>query len=416
MSSTDDANFIGTKKGSTSKKPVSYSNYLNFFLAVLKIIILLLITIFFGSGILYSCKVATANILPTDIDCAPYSSSEPIIEPIDTDVDITKIDGVDYSRKIHFPFNKSHNINKDPKIDEAADYNKLNFILDWIRKQKEVYNSWGIKMFFISVIESLFLTNYSTINTILHFMDKYLYEFIILIFGPMILLILLPFVSLYSFFYSIFSFFTNLTWIFKENINKKVGSLPKWEDVTFMNAYNFGISCFLGFWILMLSLVLYTLGFALVTTLSSMIFILCLISAILMKSFISEGHKIGEPYGVFKTFTDMLTSKNRQIMILISIIIIFLSFAYLGAGTAVFTGIISALLVSQMVRNKIFTKDDPKNLTPNLYNPHVDQAKKTCKKIVETAPSVLNNNTIQQEGGENGLLMQLQKLSSVLKQ
>lgn len=414
MSSTGDTSLIDQKKSESAPEPTSLaSKYLKFVIALAQIIAFILLSMLFGSSILYACKVATANILPTDIDCTPYASNDPNVTPIDIDVDINKIDGKFFSTKINFPFNKSDN----PGINKTADYNKSNFILDWIRKQKEVYNSWAIKIYFISVLEGLFMKNYSIINSLLHFMNKNLYEFVILLLGPWLLLFLTPFITIFTFFYSIYLWFIEFYWLFKENINNKEGYKPKWEDVTFMNPFNFCISCTMAFWIFVLVLVTYIFGFPLVTGTTSLILGLCLLSAMLMKSVISDGENIQQVYGIGKIFSDLLYSNMSNIMIIISLVMILLAFSYLGGASGFFAIVACVILFVGLIGNTIYNKQVPKDSTAGLANEEVEQAKKVCKKIADSVEGGILNKIFGQAGGsgENKLLSKLKKLSKELQ-
>ena len=61
------------------------------------------IMIVIGTTMVYSGKVAQANILPTNINCFPYTNLTPTIEKIDVDINIVKVkqDEV-YSTKLQF--------------------------------------------------------------------------------------------------------------------------------------------------------------------------------------------------------------------------------------------------------------------------------------------------------------------------
>jgi hypothetical protein len=102
------------EKKNNSKPSAIINNYVSFLKALGNLVLVILITLFFGSSILYCCKVATANILPTEVDCTPYTTHDPDITPIDVDINVNKINGKYYSTKINFPFNESPNkdINK----------------------------------------------------------------------------------------------------------------------------------------------------------------------------------------------------------------------------------------------------------------------------------------------------------------
>jgi len=404
MSSTNDTSAIDEKKdsGTNKNKTNTPSNYLNYFLAVLKLVAFILLDILIGSGILYACKVATANVLPSDLNCDQYSEIN--VAPIDVDVDINKVGDKVYSTKINFPYNK----HGDTLIDKIADYNRSNFIIDWLEKQKKVPDSWAIKMYFISVLENLFMMNYSIINSILHFMNKNFYEFVILLFGPFILLFLSGFISLFSFFYSIYLWFVNFNWMFKENTNTDSKRAPKWEDVTFLNAYNFGISCFVGFWLFIGLLLFYIFGFAAVSSMTTIIFFMCLISAILMKSVIADGENEGQSYRLSKTFKDLLVSNMRNLMILITILMILLTFSFFGSTGGIVSIVLYIILFFGIVGNHLYSNSTPPtDSTPGLINPEVNLATKKCIKK-EVGIAALS-------GGEgNKLLRQLKQLSKEL--
>jgi hypothetical protein len=422
MASTCETSAIDKKKETDQKKnniaedvknvatsfPVKCFNFIT---SLSMIIFYILMTLVSGSFILYMCKVATANVLPTEIECSPYSSVPPIITPIDVDVDINKINGQFYSTKINFPFNKSD----DPDVEKIAMYNRSNFILDWIKKQKDVYNSWGIKMYFLSVIEGLFQKNYSIINWLFHFMNQHFYEFLIVLFGPSLFLFAIPIITIYTFFYSIYLWGAKFFWLFKENTNTQAGHLPKWQDVTFMNPINFCISCVVAFWLLAILIVTYIFGFPIISAFKSLIFIICIASAFLMKSMISDGENIKQLYGVGKTFTDLLFSKMHYIMILISIQMVMLTFAYFGVAPGVFSMIACVILFIGLVGNKIYSRQIPKDSTPGLTSEEFEQAFKSCPKILTNNKMTWVGRVFGQSGGEKNLINEIKRLCKEIK-
>jgi len=411
MSSKNNTNFIDQKKKESQPEKnkdndvKSVANkYVNFVIAMAKIILLILLSLLFGSSILYICKVATANILPTTLECSPYNSNAPDVTPVDVDVDINKINDKFYSTKINFPFNKSG----DSDVDKIADYNRSNLILDFISKQKEIYNSWGIKMYFISIIEGLFQINYLAINKIFHFMNKNLYEFVVLLFGPGLFLFISPILSILTFLYSIYLSVTEFHWIFKENINTRAGNFPKWEDVTFFNPFNFALSCIETAFIITFLVVMYIFGFAAIMSFSNFIFTICITSALLMKSMISDGENIKQPYSVFKTFSDLLYSKMHYVMIIISLVMILLSFSYLGTASGIFAIVACFILFLGLVTNTIYNRQIPKDSTLGLASEEVDQAIRTCSKMAEGRGFTLF-------GGDKNILSELKKYTETFK-
>ncbi len=395
----------GNKDEETDPKKLdTKTKYINFIKSFIKILIFILLSLLLGASVLYSCKVATSNILPTDINCIPYTENEADVMPIDVDINIIKDADKTFSTKINFPFNEAN----DPKLDEIAEYNRSNFILDWIRKQKEVYNSWAIKMFFLSVLESLFHKNYSILNSTLHFMDKSFYEILVLFLGPWILFFMSGIVSFIAIFYSIYLFISEFHWLFKENTNKQQGKKPVWSEVTFSNLYNYWLGWIMAISIFISLIFVYLLGFPLVSFFMSTIFLMCLFSSTFMKSLISDGPNIGETYGIKKVFTDVLTSKMQYIMVIVSLAFISLSYSYFGSASAIFSIILFALLFFGFIGNKLYKREMPADVTEGLINEEAKQAEKICNKVFGGSGYV-------QSGGEANLLKQLKSLSKILK-
>jgi hypothetical protein len=199
--------------------------------------------------------------------------------------------------------------------------------------------------------------------------------------------------------------FGEFHWLFKENKNTREGFYPAWESVTFRDSFTFCISCILAIIFIILIAVTYTIGFAVVGGSIGLIFVLCIISALLMKSIISDGTSIMQPYGILKTFKDLLFSKLNYVMIIVSIVMILLAFSNLGMGSGIFAVIAIVILFGGFIANNIYHREIPTDSTQGLINEETDQAKKICKKITDKI----------QSGGGEVLLSTLKKLSKQLQ-
>jgi len=385
--------------------PGTYFGFFAFFIYIVFITILLWL---WSVAILYASKVATANVLPTNKKCYPYTSNPIDITPISVDVDITYFDGEPYSTKINFPFNE----HDDEEINEIAKYNRSNFIIDWIRRQKETYNSWGIKMFYISVLEETICKIYSIINYIFFYLNHNLYEIVILFFGPTIFSILGIFITFYIFVYTIYLWFAEFGWFFKQNINKDRDSKPEWIDVSFINITTFCISCIIAYWTYIFIFFVYLIGFSFMYSISHTFFIICFLSTIMMASAVSEGENMGNKYGIISLFLDVLTSKNKYIMLTIGIGLIFLILLYFGGMSALISLIIFIIIMCFIFFHKTFSRlSIPIDSTAGLADEEIEQAKKICKK-----PEKLNfkggfiNNIFGNGNKSRGFLGKLRKL------
>ena len=105
MTSTSDTSAIDEKKGEDTESEDNFGKDIGKFLVSLLIIVVgLLIYFSLGSSVLYACKIAQSNILPTDEKCMPYESREPNIQPIQINIFETMFKDPALSQKISFSY------------------------------------------------------------------------------------------------------------------------------------------------------------------------------------------------------------------------------------------------------------------------------------------------------------------------
>ena len=131
-----DTSVIDKKKEET-KNEISKSVGSYWSLIIIIIISLVLIIFYFciSSAILYSCKVSQSNIIPTSMDCFPFTRDKPDIQEIYTNIFITNTDPQE-SVKLKFPYN---------------DKNSKNLILDAFRNYKNSPKANSIVIYIISI-------------------------------------------------------------------------------------------------------------------------------------------------------------------------------------------------------------------------------------------------------------------------
>lgn len=99
------------------------------------------IMIVIGTTMVYSGKVAQANILPTNINCFPYTNVTPTIDRVDVDINVVKVkQGEVYSTKLEF------DQTKNMKIMEEG-------FLGFLKRMTEHKESWTflfVRVFVIS--------------------------------------------------------------------------------------------------------------------------------------------------------------------------------------------------------------------------------------------------------------------------
>ena len=243
---TNDTSIIDEKKqeenmSSTTKEGTTLIDNIRGFITSLIIIILIILLYFSSSSlILFVCKLAQTNILPTEMDCEPYTDNKPNIEKIKTNIFTTSSEP-EMSMKLEIPYDENNSKNK---------------ILDMFKDYKMKSSSNFLANYFISIVESLFKFDYSIINTSMNFLNN-MPESVIIGLGPIVVSILFSFGILINILYFIYLWFANMSWLFKRNKNETGEGTPKWEDITIISPVNWVLAICL----VILFIILFFIGF-----------------------------------------------------------------------------------------------------------------------------------------------------------
>ena len=311
MSDISDSSAVDEKKkeneGNGSEKPPNYST---FFWTVFTTIGVFLCYFSISSYVLYACKIAQANILPTNVNCYPYTDQSSKPTKIDTNIFKTLFSDPQLSIKLSFPYNDTSG-----SIDENATYS----LLGKLRNNKKTASVTG--MFFINIIENLFEFNYSTIDTILNFLNQ-LPEILIILFGPFILSIITGVLFIGSWFYGVYLWLSNLPIFFKEGTKKgKLGA-----DLSFYDTdYWVGIAQIIFFFIM---LVVCIFSIIPIPIINSLIIFCVLVSIACYRGSIKGLNNKG--IGLSYIISEVFKCYKIPIVLMLCVIIISLAFSYLG--------------------------------------------------------------------------------------
>jgi hypothetical protein len=367
-----------------------FKNIINFIISVIIIIFIILFYFSNSSLILFVCKLAQSNILPTEETCYPYTNIKPNIEQIKINIfNNNNNTEPKTSMKIEFPYNE---------------YNASNKILDMFRNYKEKQNSNFLANYFISIIESLINLNYSAINTIMNSINELIPENIIIYFGPIIISFLLVILLFVNIFYFIYLWFSKMYWLFKKNVSNLDDTKPIWEDVSLTNPVDWCA----GFWLVVIFIILLCIGLPILSIIPFLSLLWCLFSCIAYKSQIDN--KLISSFDIIK---DVLKYYKLTFTGVISFFIISLAFSNLGSIPGIFSIIILLLIYFGIISIDIFNPINEPNLT-KLVN--YKQAIKTCSNI-----GIKNNkqhgllyDIFIGKGGGNNLIKQLKKINKIM--
>jgi hypothetical protein len=388
MASTSETSAIDEKKGEDTESEENFGKDIGKFLVSLLIIVLgLLIYFSLGSSVLYACKIAQSNILPTDENCMPYESREPNIQPIQINIFETMFKDPALSQKISFPYSK----------------NNKNTILDILRDYKQKPDSHYLANYFISIMESLFTFNFSALNTFLNLLNQ-TPEFLILIFGPIIMMVYTSIILFIEFFYVIYLWFYKMSWFFSENLNTGDTGKPKWES-------SLGpIQVFTGSLLVVLFVVIFLVGLLLIPFIPFIAPLIMMISVFTILS--CKGEMNNKVVSVLSIITDVFKYNKITVTSVITFFVILCAFATLGGlagGVSIFT---VALIYFGILSIDIFNPINEDHLSKVVS---YDQAKKTCKVAKEIETKGFISSMMPWSGGGKKLVNEIKKIGKKIK-
>jgi len=367
--STSEPSIIDAKKDATQSQSVNNTGaqILTYTKSIIYSIIILLLIICIGTSILYSCKVAQSNILPTDLLCNPYNNTSFMIPDIkEININVTNINDIQQSEKIKFLYEN----------------NNKNIILDTLQKMSTNLKVKPIIMYFITILENLLCFIYNSLNVYLNFLNTSVSESLIIFGTPFITLLYLSFIYLISWGYLIILFFTKMFWIFRINTNNSTTSVNKTDYFKQVSLFSSnGIISIIIVMILLCFIVVFITVIFPVLVFVSLIY--CFLSTVTMTSTRVIG---GTDYNYINALTDVFYYKKSLISYIIAYIVISKAFNIFGNNGGIISLIIVLLIYFKILKIPLFNSPE---LDPSKFGDLSDyiMAEKSCGPV-----STLNNN------------------------
>jgi hypothetical protein len=328
------------------------SNLKDYILSIINIIIRLLIYYFISAFVLYSCKLAQSNILPTETECYPYTNTHPKIKSIPINIFTTFEEDQELSMKMKIPYD---------------DINSKNSILDMFRKYKEKTNSNFLANYFISIVEGLYQFNYMVLNFTFNSINGTLPEMAIIILGPIIFLLLLLLFIFAGHFYLFYLWFANMSWFFKTNLNDSGSGKPEWDDVGLASPYAY----FSGFALCLLFVILFFTFSPLISLAASIISIISVFSIGGYK-----GEMNGKNISLINIIKGVFKHYKTLIACVVSFFVVLNAFSKLGPVPGVFSLLTLLLVYFGILPINVFNSEKKMELFSPLVS--YDQAAKSC--------------------------------------
>jgi|LakMenEpi03Aug12_release.lakeMendotaPanAssembly.Ray.scaffolds.fasta_scaffold284029_1 hypothetical protein len=345
---TTDTSAIDDKKAETLNIDKDYVSKTKSWISSVIIIVIFLILYFSAGGlVLFGCKLAQSNIIPTE-----GAFEKPLyVKPVDINIFPTTIGNEKMSKKIQFPYDS---------------YNSSNELFDMISEQQDSSSSFLLQ-YFLSITASISQFYYIFLNKFLNLLHG-LPEILIILFGPIIFVCAMSIGFLCNNIYLIYLWFSNMGWFFKSYTH----STPKWENTKITTPINYLIAIWL--------VIIFGLGF--LFTMPVFFFLSFLLMCILIISLLTYksemNHKI---YTLLNLISDMFKYYKLPLICVIILFIISLDFSKLGTTSGIISIIILGLIYFNVINIPLFVPVNKENMTPLVS---YDQAKKTLGSAKKT--------------------------------
>ena len=355
------------KEGKSETDEFTWENTKKYLTSVVYLIIMVLGYFGLSGFILYGCKVAQANLMPTSANCAPYESTDPTFDSNETTCNIFETIFEDpKSEKIYFSY---------------SDNKKYNF-LDWLRNVK-IGSESIITYLIYSILETIFVFDFNCLNIFLNFLNG-LPEWLVILFGPIVFLFWAAIVvGLSSIYYILLSLFMPFQVFLKTKVKSlnpieiknftslnynlqksgyNFGQLPekyKWREV---GGYEWWLRLWFAFFVLLFAMVY----FAIAAPLCGLIMILCLISIFTCIGHMKNPDEGIKQVGGLNIAVETYGQYKRLIVFILTVLVVLSTFANLGTITGVISIITVISIYFGWIPIKVFEKFDYENLVKNV--------------------------------------------------
>lgn len=376
MSTTNsDTSAIDEKKVSSSDDSGNITSRIgNFFLTLVVLLIILFTHFSLGGCILYWCKLAQSNILPTEETCYPYTNNQIYIKPISSNIFTTNTDPPQ-SMKIEFPYNSN---------------NAKNAVLDVLRKYKNTPGTNIVGNYFATIIEKIICMNYNSLNTFFNFLNN-APETIAVLVGPIITSFFLTFLFIFNNLYFIYLWFAEMGWFFKESVKTDNEDLVEWKTVTMVSPYNYSFGILLSFIFFLLFFAVLFFALPIIPFIG--------ISWTIISLFGYKSIMYNKNTNILDIVKDVLKNYKITISTIFSIFLVMSTLSNFGSLAGGITVVLLGLIYAGLISSDLFKEEElSANFSPLVSN---DKAKKVCKLKEKPQHGFLYNLILGQKGGDD---------------
>jgi hypothetical protein len=380
--------------GKGGKKNTQKMNWKGLVWGIVNGLIELIVVFIVGARVLFACKIAQFNILPTDINCMPYrpnydkSKKSPDFQSFSPEASIDTMyvdsgeDSIPFATQIKYDINE-----------ESMKYK----ILDFIRKIEYKPKVGSFVKYAMVCITHIFVFFYGLTSFTYNKLNEYLPEWAIILLGPLVLslfLVLLVPVTLIS---TLVISLTNMKWLLHKNMNTdskykfKNAEKPVWMYVdptsNLTNLMGSIAYIFLG--------ILFALNLG-ITPIPYLIGLVSFFSPLFMSAIVAGGKKDElKKYGFKSSIKGLIETKMTMFSFLFGLVVINATAKHGTTPAVIMVSIATAYFLYRQYKAE---KVPPKTSTSNIVEPV--QNKRFCPKPKMTKKELMEMERDKMDLGE----------------
>jgi hypothetical protein len=228
MSTKEDTNVIDEKKKQENGFKPNFKDFIKNYIYSIAFTICFSIFIIGGLG-LYTTKVAQANILPDDVELAPYTIYDRIVDDKPIDINVMR---PNFWSEFYDTFSQKVTFNSQEYLDRFSDT-----FLCYFKKKSNLSNGLSSNgfLYFSKVYDNILANNYLLINTFFSYLSFFPESIVMLLYGFFGIFLWLAIYGL-TFLSSIVHHFINIPKLFRDDPvdSEKWGYKPKQIALSFL--------------------------------------------------------------------------------------------------------------------------------------------------------------------------------------
>lgn len=302
---SEDESKLTDKKNENENKD-TLNSVLKIFKSLLSFGIILVI----GTLTLYSVRASQTGLIPTNVDCEPYTNIKGSLKDINVNINVVKSRENIYATRLNFPIEENF---------LQMEKGFFGFLKKIIYGEK----ASTVSLYIGKVIEKVMSANFSFMNIVYNLLNSYLPESLIVFLGPIVMFLVQMISVFVNMLFIVYHWFYNIYLLF--STKKQENGKTRWEEHSIFDVFHLGWAAFYYF---VFFLIFCFCGLFVVPSLAVFISLYCIFFPLFLESNIVKGDSTSgngvkmKKFGLKQAIIDTFTFKKSIIMYIFTLIVI----------------------------------------------------------------------------------------------